>query len=345
MAAPNDERPVPFTILTGWLGAGKTTVLNRMLGARHGKKIAVLVNELGRISIDTRLILSRGSDVLELAGGCVCCKVDAKSDLWDGIADVILRSAPEHVVLETTGIAEPAAILEGLNRVPEAVRARVIPAGIICVVDGEAGAAALQQREEAREQALTADRIFVSKLDLARAEDVAATHAALDLYAPNAERASFASNDEGGLALTHWVLEPRSVIVDAQQAALRPQLHAPHRHHDHDGHHHHSQLIAASFVDDVPLVGAKVLDVLRSLGSALLRAKGFVQLAPDAGSPVVQRGFVEHAGRRTELRTLGPWDDSPQRTELVIIGDNLDEAALRRALWACRAGWSRPAIP
>nr|MBP9087475.1 GTP-binding protein [Kofleriaceae bacterium] len=222
------------------------------------------------------------------------------------------------------------------------VRARVTPAGIICVVDGEAGAAALRQREEAREQAMSADRIFVSKLDLARAEDVAATHAELDNVAPHAERASFASDDAGGMALTHWVLDARPVVLDAQHAGLRPQLHAPHHHH-HDGHHHHSQLIAASFVDDVPLVGAKVLDVLRRLGPALLRAKGFVLLAPDAQSPVVQRGFVEHAGRRTDLRTLGPWDDAPKRTELVIIGDNLDEAALRRALWACRAGWS-PAL-
>ena len=108
--------------------------LNRMLAASHGKRIAVLVNELGRISIDTQLIIGRGGDVLELAGGCVCCKVDIKNDLWDGIGDIVARSAPDHVVLETTGIAEPAAILDGLVRVPEAVRDRIIPAGVICVV-------------------------------------------------------------------------------------------------------------------------------------------------------------------------------------------------------------------
>src|SRR5215470_17312019 len=73
----------PFPDLTRWLGAGKTTALNRMLAATHGKRIAVLVNELGRISIDTQLIIDRGGDVLELAGGCVCCKVDIKNDLWD----------------------------------------------------------------------------------------------------------------------------------------------------------------------------------------------------------------------------------------------------------------------
>ena len=103
------DAPVPFTILTGWLGAGKTTALNRMLGAPHGRRIAVLVNELGRIAIDGKLILRRGGDILELAGGCVCCKVDLKSDLWDGINEVVVRSKPDYVVLETTGIAEPAA--------------------------------------------------------------------------------------------------------------------------------------------------------------------------------------------------------------------------------------------
>src|SRR5512143_3273383 len=145
---------VPFTILTGWLGAGKTTALNRMLGAPHGKRIAVLVNELGRISIDTQLILSRGGDVLELAGGCVCCKVDTKNDLWDGIADVIRRSSPEHVVLETTGIAEPAAILDTLADGPLAAiaRGKIEPVGVVCVVDGEAGAATIDRRDEAREQ-------------------------------------------------------------------------------------------------------------------------------------------------------------------------------------------------
>src|SRR5262245_58947463 len=151
---------VPFTILTGWLGAGKTTALNRMLAATHGKRIAVLVNELGRISIDTQLIVSCGGDVLELAGGCVCCKVDIRNDLWDGIADIVARSAPDSVVLETTGIAEPAAILDGLIRIPDAVRDRIQPAGVICVVDAESGARALTTRDEAHEQASSADRIL-----------------------------------------------------------------------------------------------------------------------------------------------------------------------------------------
>jgi len=321
------DAKVPFTILTGWLGAGKTTALNRMLAASHGKRIAVLVNELGRISIDTQLIIGRGGDVLELAGGCVCCKVDIKNDLWDGIGDIVARSQPDHVVLETTGIAEPAAILDGLVRVPEAVRERILPAGVVCVVDAEAAGAALERREEAREQAACADRVLLTKLDVADADAVRRCHAVLDAIAPAAERASFPHDDAGARAMTAWVVEPRKLRAWQQRVHAHEHSHA----HGH-AHTHAGQLVAVAFTDDAPLVGERVLAVVEGFGDRLVRAKGFVHLA---GTD--RKGFVERAGVRTELRELEPWGDAPPRTELVLIGDGLDEGAVYRALWACRA--------
>ena len=321
---------VPFTILTGWLGAGKTTALNRMLAAQRGrdaKRIAVLVNELGRISIDTQLIIGRGGDVLELAGGCVCCKVDIRNDLWDGIGDIVARSAPDHVVLETTGIAEPAAILDGLVRVPEKVRDRILPAGVVCVVDAEAAGLALTTRDEAREQVSAADRVLLAKLDVASADAVRRTHAILDELAPHAERASFPSDEAGARAMTAWVVEPRKL-----RAWSQPNRHVDHAEHDDHPHAHGNQIVAVTFTDDAPLVGDRVLAALNALGDRLVRAKGFVHLAGDD-----RRGFVERAGIRTELRTLEPWGATPRATELVLIGDDLDEGAIHRALWACRA--------
>ena len=310
---------VPFTILTGWLGAGKTTALNRMLGAPHGRKIAVLVNELGRIAIDSKLILARGSDVLELAGGCICCSVDLKNDLWDGIADVVRRSRPSHVVLETTGIAEPAAILAGLDKVPGAVRDEIVPAGVVCVVDAEAAPAQLARRDEAREQVVAADRVLLSKLDLASPDQVTAAHAAIAALNVSAERAAFPATDDGSMALTAWLLEPRT-----PRRASRDHHHA----------HRHGQLVAAAFSDPAPLAAAPLLAYLESLGDRLVRCKGFVHLA---GEP--RRGYLERAGLHTELRLLEPWADSEdRRTELVLIGEGLDDGAVRRALWACRAG-------
>ena len=310
---------VPFTILTGWLGAGKTTAVNRMLAAPHGRRVAVLVNELGRIAIDSRLIVGRGGDVLELAGGCVCCKLDVKSDLWDGIAEVVRRSRPEQVVLETTGIAEPAAILDGLHRVPDEVRALIERAGVVCVVDGEAGAAQLDRRDEAREQVIAADRVMLSKLDVAAADAVAAAHARVHQLNPAAELASFPTGDDGAMAMTAWLLEVRTP---------RAPGHAHHRHA-----HRHGQLVAVVYADDAPLVAGPLMAAVEALGDRLVRAKGFVHLA---GEP--RRGFVERAGLRTSLTLREPWGDEPRRTELVLIGDDLDEAAVRRALWACRAG-------
>jgi G3E family GTPase len=327
---------VPFSILTGWLGAGKTTALNRMLAAPGGKRIAVLVNELGRISIDTQLIVGQGGDLLELAGGCVCCKVDIKNDLWAGIAEIVERAHPDHVVLETTGIAEPAAILDSLVEKPaledDAIaakrakeqaeaRERIQPAGVICVVDAESGASALDGREEAAAQAMAADRVLISKLDVASADAVRATHARLDALAPEAERAAFPA--DAGVALTTWLLEPRK---------LRAWTSRAHEHHG-EHHHHGGQLVAVTFADDAPLVGERVLAVIDSLGERLVRAKGFVNLAGDD-----RKGFVERAGVRTSLEQREVWGDAPRKSEIVLIGDDLDEAALRRALWACRAG-------
>lgn len=312
-----DPEKSPFSILTGFLGAGKTTVLNRLLSAPQGRRVAVLVNELGRIAIDSRLILSRGGDVLELAGGCVCCKIDVKNDLWDGIADVIRRSEPDHVVLETTGIAEPAAIIEGLERLPEAERERIAVAGIICVVDAEAGVAQLDRRDEARAQVECADRLLLSKLDVAVPESVAALHARLRELNPHAEAASFPGSEDGTNALTHWLLEHREPV-----ASERAHVHV----------HRDGQLIAASFIEDAPLLAEPLMRLIDSLGDRLLRAKGFLHLAGER-----RRGFLEVAGVRTSLRYGEDWGGDLPRTELVLIGEGLDEAALRRQLWACRA--------
>jgi G3E family GTPase len=285
------------------------------------------------------LIVGRGGDVLELAGGCVCCKVDTKNDLWDGIADIVKRSAPDHVVLETTGIAEPAAILDGLVRVPEAVRERIVPAGVVCVVDAESGAQAVTTREEAREQAAAADRVLLAKLDVASADAVRATHAVLDEIARDAERAAFPHDDAGAVAMTAWVVEPRKLRAWAMRPGPEAGPHGsvtrgkkPHDHDEHGGHHHGGQLVAVTFADDAPLVGERVMAVIESLGDRLVRAKGFVHLA---GEP--RRGFVERAGVRTSLELRDAWGGEAARSEIVLIGDDLDEAALRRALWACRA--------
>jgi G3E family GTPase len=316
----DDAAPVPLVILTGFLGAGKTTVLNRVLGSQHRRRVAVLVNELGRIDIDAGLIRGRAGDVLELSGGCVCHAVGVQRELWSALEDVVRRSRPDIAILETTGLAEPDAILRGLDTMaanaPNGV-APVRPSAVVTVVDAEAGLSQLARHEEARDQVRAADRLLLSKLDRAGAAPrLVDLHQRLHELNSSAERAAFAPGDAATPGLIAWLFEP------ARHRAAR----AIHK----QGHRH--QLAAATFVDDAPLAGEALLLVCRSLGDRLVRAKGFVHLAGES-----RRGFLERAGEQTTLSLGEPWGQEVPMTRLVLIGEELDEAALQRQLWACRS--------
>jgi G3E family GTPase len=305
----------PLVVLTGFLGAGKTTTLNRVLGRQLRRRVGVIINELGRIDIDTRLIKSRAGDVMELAGGCVCHEVRVQSELWAAIEDVNRRSRPDVVLLETTGIAEPWSILSGLEDLGDAAPA--VASGVVCVIDAEAGGGQLARHEEARAQVEAADRILLTKLDLAAGDAVVALHRELARRNPAAERASFPAGDEGTTALVPWLLDVRG-----GGRVTRAGRHA----------HGHGQLTVVTFTDAEPLLAEPLLAVIEGLGDGLVRAKGFVHIAGDD-----RRGFVERAGARTGLSFGDPWAAAPRGTELVLIGDALDGDAIRRQLWACRA--------
>ncbi|HEY7372801.1 MAG TPA: GTP-binding protein [Polyangia bacterium] len=320
-AAKDDDETAPkppLVLLTGFLGAGKTTTLNRVLGRQLRLRVGVIINELGRIDIDTRLVKSRAGDVMELAGGCVCHEVRVQSELWAAIEEVKRRSRPDVVVLETTGIAEPWSILSGLEDLGDAAPA--VAAGVVCVVDAEAGGAQLARHEEARAQIEAADRILLTKLDLAAADAVVALHRELARRNPAAERASFPAGDAGTAALVPWLLDVRGA---PRVARADRHAHA----------HAHGQLAVVAFADPEPLLGEPLLAVIDGLGAALVRAKGFIHVAGDD-----RRWFLERAGARTGLAPGEPWGSDPRGTELVLIGDALDGDAIRRQLWACRAG-------
>jgi G3E family GTPase len=226
----------------------------------------------------------------------------------------VARARPERVVLETTGIAEPQAILDGLAALPPG-RAPVQAAAVVTVVDADAGADQLERHPEARAQIAVADRLLLTKLDLAGPDRLGALHRALDALNPDAERATFPPHATAALA--PWLLDARSARAPAAPVPHRP--------------HAHGQLVATAFADDAPLLGEALLSLCRRLGPALVRAKGFVHLAGED-----RRAFLERAGTVTELRLGDPWP-GPRRTELVLIGENLDPGALQRELWSCRA--------
>ena len=171
---------VPLTILTGFLGAGKTTLLNRILNGNHGLRVAVLVNDFGAINIDAELVIGVKDDVISLANGCVCCTI--RDDLMDTVLQTVSRpEAPEYILLEASGVADPSGI--AMTFVDDKLRDRIRLDSIICVVDADQVFAnpeypAVQQLK--LRQIAFADMMILNKVDLAGSEQIAKVRAWID---------------------------------------------------------------------------------------------------------------------------------------------------------------------
>jgi len=298
--------PTPVTLVSGFLGSGKTTLLNRTLGGTSGRRLGVLVNEFGTVGVDGALLRGRGGDILELAGGCVCCKVG--DDLRQATLDLLDYARPAQLLLETSGVAEPAHVLEQLEGLAE-----VTVAGLVCTVDVGALGTHLGARPEVARQIHAADRLLLTKLDTCDAAQLASAHDQLDELGARAERAAFPPGRDDAL-LAGWVLE------------ARPRGGSAPCHHAHAG---GGQLQAVAVELPGPLLEAPLRRVLEDLGPRVYRVKGFLRLLGQEGACL-----IELAGGRIGIRPHSPQGEVALGT-LVVIGEDLDEAALRRRLSAC----------
>src|SRR5436309_12409818 len=167
MVETNDQR-VPVTVLTGFLGAGKTTLLNRILTADHGRRIAVIVNEFGEVGIDHHLLIASDQQVIEMNNGCICCTV--QGDLLRSLFQLIEhRSKFDTLVIETTGLAEPAPVAQSIYA-DERIRSQFTLAGVVTVVDAKYITMLLEESGEAWEQVAFADLIVLNKSGLSPPE-------------------------------------------------------------------------------------------------------------------------------------------------------------------------------
>lgn len=320
---------VPLTVLTGFLGSGKTTLLNRWLRDRRLAGCAVLVNEFGEIGLDHAVLEPLDGAPVLLANGCICCAIrdDLREALWR--LDERRRRgeipAYTHVVIETTGVADPAPIIATLLNDP-GLRHRYRLGTVFATVDAVNGARDLARRAEARKQVACADMVFVTKTDLA------APAAAMDAIRALNSHARIVQADAADAG---WVARADIYAARARAAEVTAWLGAGHA--GDSGHAHGMPYASSHVVLDAALdwsaFGLWLTMLLHVHGDRILRVKGLLNIA-GSDTPVVINGVQHLVHPPFHLRR---WPDQDRRSRLVFITEGLPPATLGASLAAFNA--------
>jgi G3E family GTPase len=321
--------PLPAIVVGGYLGAGKTTLLNHLLRHAGGRRIAVLVNDFGDLGIDADLIESRDGDVLNLAGGCVCCSVG--SDLMGALLALPLRpSPPDLVLIETSGVALPGSVARSV-RLAEGIEVD----GVVVLADAETIRGRAQDPyvgDTVLQQLHDADLLLLNKIDLVASEALAALRAWLDTAAPRARRIETIESrvaPQVVLGLADADAPPAGArgtglltgLPDGGAAPVRPAPAAA------------DLFESASFRLDAPVDARALAARLAEPGLALVRAKGIV-VDLDGAAVVVQA-----VGCRARVAPAGTaHDGTPGRLVVIGLRGRLDTQAVRTAIAASVAG-------
>ena len=329
--------PAPLTLLTGFLGAGKTTLLNHLLRQPELARTAVLVNEFGEIGLDHELVQGVAGDTVLLAAGCLCCTV--RGDLTralDELAPRVQSGEIARVILETTGLADPAPIIATLLGVPGLSSVFRLD-GVVTVVDAVHAMAQIDAQFEALRQVAVADRIVLTKTDLAEPADLRARLAALNPTAPIlvADHGRVAPQALLNVGLFSTTGKQPDIAAWLAEAAFDAQ---GNHHHHHDVNRHDRHIHAFSLVFDTPLhwqgFGMWLEMLASTQGPKLLRVKGIVDLEGQ-DRPVAING-IHSVFHPPEL--LQAWPDGQKRqSRIVFIVCDLTRETVLRGLEAFEA--------
>ena len=353
---------IPATVVTGFLGAGKTTLIRHMLQNANGKRIALIINEFGDLGVDGDILKGCGEetcteeDVMELSNGCICCTV--ADDFIPTMQKLLEReNKPDHIVIETSGLALPQPLVRAFNW--PGISTKVTVDGVVTVVDGKAvsegrfahSVAAVDAQRKLDEnldhetplselfedQVACADMIVVNKTDLLTAEEADALSA--KLKAESRDGVQVVKATMGALPVD--VLLGQGIRAESDLES-RHEVHHHHHHDDddHDDDHHHdhehehghdefeSFVVTLGEIADPKSYSERVADVIRA--HDILRLKGFVAVS---GKPM--RMTLQAVGPRIETYFDQPFGTAPRQTRLVVIGEaGLDRAAIEAALVA-----------
>ena len=327
----------PVTVLTGFLGSGKTTLANALLADPRYAGTAVIVNEWGEIPIDHHLVRRASENVVVLPSGCICCRV--AGELLGALRELHFQRASGAVapftraLIETSGLADPAPLLATLIEMP-AVAARYSLAGVVTTVDAEHGMATLDAHPEALKQAAMADRLVITKVDRADRAAVAALEERLRGLNPGA--ALLAKGREApdpALLLEAGLYRGEGRIADPRgwlNAGAYRRVGAP------DAPRHDPRIVSFAWSGEEPFgiddLETALETITGLLGARLLRLKGLANVRGETGPIAV------HAVQHTLYppARLSAWPDEDRRTRLVFIGRDLEESAVDSILQSFR---------
>lgn len=361
---------IPVTILTGFLGAGKTTLLNHLIHQPHGYKVALIINEFGSVSIDHQLVLGADEEIVELSNGCICCRV--RGDLIKSLNGLFQKQKRfDYVLVETTGLADPGPVAQTFF-LPE-LQEKLHLDAIVTVIDARHIEKELDDAPEASSQIAFADVLLLNKTDLVTPHDLGHIESRLRRMNPLAtihrtQRSEIEVSRVLGINARD-VKKALEVVPPKMQAGADHEHgpgcgcgdhdhdHAHHHHeHDHDTHdhvhgpdcdhdhdHHHARPIHDDRVRSFALVDERPLDLkkteewlgelLAEHGADIYRSKGILHIKGQGKRVVFQGVQMMFEAQPERLWAQG----EPRKNQLVFIGRDLDEAAIRSGFESCIA--------
>jgi G3E family GTPase len=309
------------TVLTGFLGAGKTTLLNRILTEHHGKRIAVIENEFGEVGIDNDLVVNADEEIFEMNNGCICCTV--RGDLIRILGNLMRRKDRfDHVLIETTGLADPAPVVQTFF-VDDEMKEQLQLDAVVTVVDAKHVVLHLDESTECQEQIAFADVILLNKTDLASPEE-------LELV----ESRIRSMNRFAQIHRSRKAQVPLDVVLNVRAFDLNKALEIDPNFLKEDAHQHDETVKSVSFELpgslDEKRFNKWIGKVLMEKGADIFRSKGILSIAGDPERFVFQGVHMLFDGTKA-----APWGREPRTNRLVFIGRNLNQAELSDGFRKC----------